>query len=97
MEREPEDEVEVALEQDDLTTQSSSPAVLRLMGRLFRLRRREVVSRSGERTRLRLTYESADLAAEHELEDHGRRGGPDDQPLPTGGDGFQAEPPTPRD
>ena len=27
----------------------------------------------------------------------GGRGGPGDQPVATGGDGYQAEPPTPRD
>jgi hypothetical protein len=32
------------------------PNVLRHMGRMFRLHREEIVSRSGERTHVRLTY-----------------------------------------
>jgi hypothetical protein len=36
------------------------PEVVQRMGHLFRLRRREVVSRSGERTHLRLTYRRDD-------------------------------------
>jgi len=33
------------------------PKVLLRMGRLFHLRRQEIVSRSGERTHVRLTYQ----------------------------------------
>jgi hypothetical protein len=36
------------------------PKVMRRMGHLFRLRRQEVVSRSGERTHVRLTYRRED-------------------------------------
>ena len=36
------------------------PDVVQRMGRLFRLRRREIVSRGGERTHVRLTYRRDD-------------------------------------
>ena len=38
---------------------SSFPSAIQRLGRVFRLRRREVVSRSGELTHMRVTYRSA--------------------------------------
>jgi hypothetical protein len=94
------EQIEVVFEQDDVSKESSSPAFLRVMGRVFRLWRREVVARGGERAQLRFTYRSADLTHDSEQdpdEKLGGRGGPDDQPVATGGDGYQTEPPTPRE
>jgi hypothetical protein len=92
--------MEIVFEQDDVSRESSPPAFVRLMGCVFRLWRREVVARGGERARLRITYRSTDLADGSDRgpdEKLGGRGGPDDNPVATGGDGFQTEPPTPRD
>ncbi len=71
---------EVVFEEDDgLEGPSDSPRFIRIMGRIFRLWRREVVSRGGERTHLRLTYRATTLPFASEQEDReplgGRSGG----------------------
>jgi hypothetical protein len=78
---------------------SEYPQWVRRLGRRFGLFRREVFSRSGERTHSRITYTAEEEAHPHAPagQQLGGRGGPKDQPVVTGGDGYQTEPPTARD